>query len=76
MKRLIIITLFFFLCGIIAEAGPNYANRKRKHKASIEMQAKCNPQQNWIKIYANQWEAPKVPIWYPAYKAIRRLKKR
>lgn len=74
MKKFIYIVLLLFFCTTIADAGPNYAkrNRKRKHKASIEMQANSNPRQGWINYYANQWEAPKVPIWYPVYRMMKR----
>jgi hypothetical protein len=78
MKKIIAIALFI-LCLSIAEAqaSPNLHKRGRKAKRTMMLRMyqhsgtkKCS---KFYMIYQNQWEAPKEPIWYPAYKAIKRI---
>ena len=76
MKKLIIICILA-LCLSNAEAAPNLNKRGRKAKHSQRLQMyehSGDRRSNWLIVYCHQWEAPKQPIWYPAYKRLKKIK--
>ena len=75
MKKLIVL-LFLVVAVMTADCAPNYSKRCRKNKRStmihmVSHSGKQNQNKAFV-LYVNDFGAPKVPVWYPAYKMLRR----